>query len=293
MRHRVLMASMLSATLALIGIPGAAPADSGSCQILDKPLDHAYEVGCSFIPNSSFGGYGKSETLELDGDWPFGIIKDFGGGDIDFGLMIRDSFFLGSAGLGLPSQLGEVVLDSGFTLRGSNGTAVQLRLQPGLYTDFQNTRGDSFKIPVEPLLVHAFDPDFSGMLGLQVRPGFDRVLMPVVGVAWKINDDLRLDAGVPHSRFQWTIVPDIKTYVGFDWENTSYALAASDGHGDQVTLEDFRVYWGMQTVVSDTLQFSGEIGNVFKRSIEFDQFPSGRIDVGSSVYVRFAVGAPF
>jgi hypothetical protein len=261
---------------------------------LDKPLDHLYEVGISYIPESRFEGYGESDVLTLDADWAFGYIKDFGGGEMDFNLIFEDIFFLDSADLNLPDQVGTLILDSGFALRSSKGTAVQIRLRPGFYTDFEDISSDSFYIPVSWSLIRAFNSDFSGMVGLEARPGFNRMLMPIAGVAWKISDSIRLDAGLPHSRLEWAFTPALKSFFGLDWQNTSYELTdPGEGQGEQITLEDVRVYGGMIYKASDVLQFSGEIGNAFNRSMQFGDDSSSEIDVQDSGYVRFAIGGPF
>lgn len=291
MRQRILSAIIIG--VCLIGCPGveAAGLGSGTCQILDAPLDHLYEVGVTYIPSSRFDGYGKSAALELGVDWAFGYVKDFGG-EMDFNLVFQDILFLHSAGLELPSQLGEIAADLGFAMRSSKGTAVQIRLMPGFYSDLEAIYSDSFFIPVSCAAIRAFTPDFSGMVGLEARPGFERVLMPIVGLAWKISDDFRLDAGLPHSRLQWAITPKLRTVLGFDWQNTSYSLSdPDDASREQITLEDFRTYWGMTLKASDILQFNGEIGRAFNRSIAFDS--NSEIDIEDSLYVTFAIGAPF
>lgn len=278
----------------LMGLPHVAVGGPGTCQIVDKPLDHLYEVGVSYTPPSRFEGYEKSDMLELDVDWPFGYIKDFGGGVIDFDLVIQDILFLDSAGLDLPNQLGKVAVDSGFTLRNSSGTAVQIRLKPGIYTDLDEIDSDSFHLPVSFAMIRAFTPNLSGEVGLEVRPGFERLFMPIIGLAWKISEDVRLDAGLPHSRFLLALTPELKTYLAFDWENTSFQLADSGGSDENtLTLEDVQAYWGVQYTVSDILQFKGEIGNVFNRSVEFGSATDNQIDIQDSLFVRFAIGAPF
>lgn len=291
MKERILRVLIVAG---LIGLPYMAAGGPGTCQIVDKPLDHFYEVGLSYTPESRFEGHGKSEVVELNVDWPFGYIKDFGGGAIDFNLVVDDILFMDSAGLNLPNQLGVVAVDSGFTLRSNSGLSIQIRLKPGFYTDLDEIDADGFHLPVSFALIRAFTPEFSGVIGLDVRPGFDRLFMPIAGLAWKISDDLRLDAGLPHSRFQWAVTPELKTYVAFDWENTSFELGESNG-GDErmITLEDMNAYVGMQYRVSDILQFKGEIGNVFNRSVEFGSVADSKIEIQDSLFVRFAIGAPF
>ena len=293
MRQRVLTAMIVTA--AWMGLSGsrAAGIESGSCQILDKPLDHLYEVGLSYLTESRFEGYGKSGVLELDADWAFGY-KDFGDAEMDFNLIFEDIFFLRSADLDLPDQIGELVLDSGITIRGSSGVAARIRMRPGIYSDFENITADSFRVPVSWSVVRTFTPTFSGTAGVEARPGFDLLFRPLVGVAWKISDDLRLEAGLPSSRFQWAITPDLGTYVGFNWQNTSYALTDSSYEpGDQMTIEDVRLFWGMMYKASDILQFRGELGSAFNRSVEFEGDREVDVDVANALYVKFGIGGPF
>ena len=266
---------------------------SSSSVILGRPGDYSFQSGVSYVPESVFAGHGKSALFELDGDWPFGLINDVGNCDIDMGLLFQDVIFLDNAGLGLPSQVGKLAFDAGFTFRPDGANAYQLRLQPGFYTDFESFDTDGLFVPFSGSIIHSFTPDFTGIIGVQIRPNFETVVMPVAGVAWQVGKSFRIDAGIPRSRIEWTIVPDIKTYIALDWRNTSYYLDESQNHGDLFTVEDFRAYWGMQFRVASTLQLCAEVGEDFNRSVEFDENPRAVVDIEDSFFVRVAVGIPY
>lgn len=267
------------------------------CQILDTPPVSVCQVGLRFAPESRFEGYGQSAFLELEADWEFAYFKNVVLGDIDLNFKLRSILLLDSAELQLPDQVAKIALDAGWTWRKENGIALQLRTTPGIYSDLEEIDTDILFTPFSCSLIRAFNPKLSGIVGFELRPGFEREIMPVIGIEWEINDFLRLAAGLPESRFVCSITEDWSTHLGFNWQNTSFRLREKgDYDRDLITIEDFRAYWGLTHKISDQLMFTGELGYVFDRSVEFKDPAEGLasdVDIERAMFMRFALGVPF
>ena len=270
------------------------------CQILDQSLDPLYEVNLAYVAESRFEEYGESALLEIDADWSLAYFRNILKGDIDLDLDLGCSMFVNSADLQLPDQVVAVVIDTGWTWRYVDGRAFQLRVMPGIYSDFEEVDGDMFSMPLSGAMIKSFNPRLSGILGLQYRPGFERKVMPVVGVDWEMADYLRLEAGLPESRLAYFAGRDWTTYLGLDWRSTSFALREKGSFNrKQITLEDFRIYWGLTYRVSDELYVKGELGRAVSRSIQFKEVQEedpnilDEIDIGSATFVRFGLTGPF
>ena len=271
--------------------------DIPHCQILDVLSDPLYEVGLTVIPNSRYRGHGSSASFELDGQWEVAYFRNVLGGDVDAALRGRTTVFFDSAGLDLPDQLLRLAIDAGWTRRLPTGVSFQARVQPGLYTDIEKVDGDAVSLPFSLSVIRSFNPGLSGILGLSIRPGFDLVVMPLLGLEWEAAETLRVEAGLPSSRITWFAFDRVMTYAGLDWDNTTYYVEDGRQYArDEMTVEDFRLYWGLTWRLSDQLHLSGELGEVFARNVEFDgrgAIPDDSADVEDRAYVRLAVLGPF
>jgi hypothetical protein len=269
-----------------------------ACQILDVPLDSVYQGSVGFAPSSSLDDYGDVSMLELEGYWGFARFWDILAADVDLAVRAKYTSVSGSTAVDLPSHLVRISLDAGCAWRFGGGFAAQLKLYPGLYSDFQEFGSGAWNIPFSVGAILAVNPRFSEMIGLEIRPGFRKTVMPLLGVVWAIDDRTRLDIRVPESRFLYYLGQGWSTHLGFKWENLSFAVDEGDYRAgiDRVTLEDFRLFGGVTWQLSDDLRLTGEIGRVFGRSIEFDEPLIGTdsdFDIGSATFLKFTLGGPF
>jgi hypothetical protein len=130
-----------------------------------------------------------------------------------------------------------------------------------------------------------------------MRPGFDRSIMPLVGLTWAVRDDIRLEAQLPESRLSYFFRDDWYAHAGFEWRNLSYRLREKGFYDrDMITVEDFRLSCGLTHRFSDELRLTAETGSAFSRSVEFkdpaDSLDSG-VDVEDAVFLRVTLGGPF
>ncbi len=269
----------------------------GECQILDAVTEPIYEVGLSLTPSSDIGESGSSAFVELDARWDFAYFRDVLYGDLDLGLDFSGILVTDSAGLQLPDQLVRLNVDAGLAWRYVGGTALQFRMKPGIYSDFEEVSADALACPASLALVQSFDPTVSGILGLELRPSFETKIMPLVGVAWQPVDMLRVEAGLPRSRLSCVFNSAWSGHLGFEWSNISYQLREK-GNFDRKRLEveDFRFTIGATRLLSDALQVTAELGHLFDRQLEFrytaEDLPR-KVEVEDSIYLRVGVGGPF
>ncbi|MDD5522350.1 MAG: DUF6268 family outer membrane beta-barrel protein [Kiritimatiellae bacterium] len=266
------------------------------CQILDVPFEPVVQLSGGFVQSSPVEDYGDISLVEIDAHWAFAHLWDILFGDIDMALRLNSTFFSDSTDIDLPSQLSRIALGAGWTGRFGDGISLQARIFPGIYSDFREFGQEALYMPVSVAVIKAFDSKLSGIVGAEVRPGFEQQIMPLIGVAWMINERTRLDARLPESRFVYYLGRGWSTHAGFKWSNMSYGIHENNLGADQVTMEDFRLFWGTTFRLSDNIQFSGEIGRAFERDIEYDNTDTGaesKFDVDAATFVRFTLGGPF
>jgi hypothetical protein len=249
-----------------------------------------YRVSLAVIPESRFEGYGDSPAMEIDGDWHCAYFRGVIYGDLDVSFRLRSMVFPDSVGLGLPDQLAAFALDAGWTFRRADGLAFQVRGRPGLYSDLEGSVSDMFHVPFSLAAIRSFDERLSGIIGLDVRPGFEMPVMPRLGLAWEVFDTVRLEAGLPAGKLTWLVAADWSTHLAFEWRNTSFDL--EDDH-DQITVEDFRASWGLTRRLYEDLYLGGELGYVFERSVEFGEEFTEEVEVEDRMVFRFGLNGPF
>jgi len=241
----------------------------GGTLILDDQRT-MYALNCTYIVESEFEGYDDSAFLEVQGDWDLAFLPDALGGDIGIRLDLDPVFFVGDADLDLPEQVAALDLAFNWSTKLDNGFGARIRFRPGVYSDLEEIESDDIYFPVELALVKGFSPSFSVLAGLDLRFGFERVLMPVVGFAWQISDDVRLDAMLPESRLTLGF-PDFKIYLGFQWNSMSYTLSDEEHPGRELmTIEDFRFNGGLEIPMADDMAFIIGLGKSYDRVVEFE-----------------------
>ena len=272
-------------------------AGGSTCQILDGSSDSVYSLGLAFVPESRLSGHDEMRIAEFDGACELGYFRDVWLGDIDVSLDLDGKVFFSSGGIQLPDQLVVLAADVGWTWRYVNGSALQVRAAPGIYSDIEELSFRSFDMPLSAAGVMTFNPYISATVGLQLRPGFERIFMPIVGLVWGPADWLRVEATLPEAKAicHWNDV--WSTYVGWAWESMTYTIREKgDFDRKKMTMENYRTTIGASYAVSDALRVIGEIGALSERTIEFERRAPGmenEIDVHSATFVRVGIGGPF
>ena len=295
------LTGLLSLSLLAVGYVQAQSGDRANeaphCVILDDSSVPLIRASVGIVSEEQVEGYGKTAFYELEAGWAFAYFRDVLYGDIDLTLLWQGSIVSDSAGLELPNQVGGMSVDAGWTMRTTGGSAIQLRLKPGFYSDIEQIGGGAFYVPFSLAFIQSFSDQVSGIAGAEIRPRFDLPVMPLLGLTWQPSDCFRLEATVPESRMEWGVAEFWTVYWAFEWINTSYTLREK-GNFDrkQMTLEDFRTYIGAEYEVSDNIRIYGDLGTVFNRSISFERNPEerpGDVDIDNGVLLRFGIMGPF
>ncbi len=266
-------------------------------RILDRSLQPVYEAGFEVVPNSRVGDGGRTAMVGFDGFWQFAYFQNVLQSDLDLNLDSELIFLTDSAGARLPGQVGAFVLDAGATWRLINGMSLEARVRPGFYTDLESLGSDAFRMPFSGVVRGPLNPHLAGMLGLEIRPSFERTVMPVIGLGWRIHPRLLLKAALPESRLTYYATHALTVYGGLDWSSTTYALSESGANGrNDLTIEDFRLYGGFGFALNGERHLGLELGEAFDRSFEFDRSRGGidrDLSVDNAIYGRLVLRGPF
>ena len=273
------------------------------CLVLDVPEKPIISAAVSYVGEADvtadYPDLPKPGMTEFDAQWEFAYFRDIWGGDVDLDAVINARVFSDRSFLRMPDQLINIYLDAGWARRYENNLGCQIRLRPGLYSDFEQFTGKALAVPARLMGVYTISPDMSVVLGADVRFGFERVVMPVAGLTWAPSDTVRIDARVPEARLGWYFDADWIFEAGWLWRSDSYQIRESNQlDREMFTMEEQRAYLGLTHWMSDFLSLSLQAGLVFDRTMEFKKQDTvfnlpRKSEIDDAFFVSLTIGGPF
>ncbi len=189
--------------------------------------------------------------------------------------------FHGANSLGL-SRLQDCAAQFSLEYFVAGEAAVSVIVRPGLY--FENHPGlSSWDIPVEAVSGVPFTKTFNGVLGL-LDARFYRRAVPVVGVVWTPNDQVRLEAVYPEPALVVTFNPQWEARLGGELTGAGFRTDASLGHRG-LEYSTYRVGATLTGGLAAHLKLTGGGGYEVERTFDF-LHESRRVHAGSAPYVR-------
>jgi hypothetical protein len=254
-------------------------ASENKCVILDGNPKPIYEMGFHYIPGSEItmpdgelGPFGSTSGMELGFDWNFAYYRDVWFGDIDLTLSTLLTIYDAPTRVEMPNQLARISLEMEWTTRFAQGYGMIFDFHPGAYADLEQADGSILYFPLSLSAVKSLGKDVSVQLGAELRPNFDRIVMPVVGLVWEPSNAARIELMLPESRIEWYMGDDWMGHIGFAWNSTTYSLREKSPYDrEDITIEDYRAFFGVSCLMHDQVTLTAEVGSVFERTVEFGQ----------------------
>lgn len=270
------------------------------CPYLDGTVEPFYHVELGYTMESDAKSTDSSDTdyseLEILTSADLAYFHNVAYGDLDLSVRFDNIFPLGSASFDPPTHLVELVLDAHWLWRYVNHTALELRLEPGLYTSTEEILDMPLAMPVTVAGIYTADPSLAFIGGLQIRPGFNQIVLPYGGVVWQPHPKLRLEAMVPEARVIAYLDHEWSGYAGWSWENITYHMAPDWSGRNRLTLNSQEYYLGVTRTMHDELHMYGALGWAVDREAIITRSRSGSettIPVDNALVLRFGVSGAF
>ncbi|MEO8494332.1 MAG: hypothetical protein ABI614_04630 [Planctomycetota bacterium] len=245
----------------------------------------------TYIDRGSLDSYG---LCELD----FSISVAVPAPKREWPLLITSAFntrFLdGPVTPDLPARLYETYVEFLWVPRVSERWTGILGVAPSLYTDFEVSTSDAFRLTGRALARYDWVPDrvqiVFGVLYLNRK---DIRLLPAGGVIWNPSPDQRYELIFPRPKLAHRINsgPGFEdwVYLGGEFGGNSFAFDRG-GVADTVTLRDYRALLGLERKLNGGAGYRIEVGYVFSRTAEF---VSGIPDIAADSMALVRGGATF
>lgn len=193
----------------------------------------------------------------------------------------------------MPSALLTAPADLSWLWRFVNGWSLELGFAPGIYSDVEDFGTDMFSFPLRGCFYFAFNPELAVRFGLAVRPSWDQVVMPILGLGWQPAEDVILELGIPRSLLYWQ-TGDLGVFGKVQWRNTTYNMSGDDGEPDDFTIEDWLVGGGVSFDISQTVHVQIELGLSFARKLTAGGNGGDcEMDLDTAPYVGIMLGSDF
>lgn len=199
-------------------------------------------------------------------------------------------------GVDLPPRLHDLVIDFNHFRRVTDNWIANIAVAPGYYTDDYNfDSSDALRINGRALAIYDPTPEWKGILGITYVHGGWAKVVPVAGVVYEPNDDVKYELVFPRPRVAWRLpnspVPGRDEwwfYVLGEFANAIWAIDQNNGTADMFAYRDWRVMLGLERKIIGGLSSRCELGYVFNR--EYKLATNGaEIELDNSLLVRAGI----
>ena len=202
---------------------------------------------------------------------------------------IPDTLQQVSAVIGLDYQLGDQWL-------------IRAELEPGMYSDFENSNFRDFNAPLFLGAAYLADADLQWFFGLRVDLRSNYPILPAPGVRWKFADEWTLNLVFPNPRLEYDVNDKLQVYLGANVESGTFVVGDHFGNDldvpkpklDHATLDYFSVRFGPGCSWKATPSLTVEAGAGLMLHRRFDFFDQDMtIRNHEAPYVQIACHARF
>jgi hypothetical protein len=203
----------------------------------------------------------------------------------------------GPAGLDLPPRLNDLAIDFHVFRVYGNHWIADFAVTPGLYADDHSfDSSDALRINGRAVGVYAPTLERKWLLGVTYIDGGWTKVVPIAGVVYEPNDDVKYELVFPRPRFAWRLpnsqVPgrdEYWAYVMAEFQNSVWAFEQTNGTPDVLASRDYRVLLGVERKVVGGLSYRAEIGYVFNRDIKVASVSGNDISLDDSFLIRAGI----
>ena len=129
----------------------------------------------------------------------------------------------------VPDVLQQASLVLGFDYQLADQWLMRAEVQPGVYSDFRDVRGDDVDAPVMLGAAYLASEDLQWFLGLRVDGRSQYPVLPAIGVRWKFQDEWTLDLQPPKPRLEYDVNDRLQLYLGAGLEGGTFRVGEHFG----------------------------------------------------------------
>ncbi|OHB67221.1 MAG: hypothetical protein A2V70_16085, partial [Planctomycetes bacterium RBG_13_63_9] len=183
----------------------------------------------------------------------------------------------GPATRDLPPQLYDAYTQFRWLSRPVPQVWLDLSVTPGVYSDFQHSNDDAFRLTGHAAAMWTVNPELKVVLGAAYVDRWTVDVLPICGVIWTPHDDVKYELMFPTPqiarRIYWSgaYTDEVQDwiYIAGELGGGTWTFLEANGLDDRIDYTDYRVFLGVERKVIGGLDAHVEIGYVFGRKVRF------------------------
>lgn len=184
-------------------------------------------------------------------------------------------FLDGPEAVDLPPRLYEAYAEFRWLPQICEKLKLDLAVQPGYYSDFQQSSGEAVRITGHASGIWNVTPLFQLVAGAAYLDRKDVPVLPIFGFIWKPCEDIEYRLVFPAPKIAYRVCwdgiydPNVQHWIYLSGElgGGTWAIRNSDGTDGLFTYSDWRVMLGLERKIPLGLCARAEVGYVFNRKI--------------------------
>ena len=176
-------------------------------------------------------------------------------------------------GVDLPAQAYSAFLSFDYLSAASRPVGAELNFTVGMYTDFAHVTTDSLRLTGVGVGWLRLNGTTTFKLGVEYLDRLEVKLLPAFGLFMMPNPDLKLDLYFPRPKIARRVPNnnnrEVWGYIGGEYGGGSWTIVRASGMGDQVDINDIRVFIGREWLGPRGLTGFLEVGYVFDRQLVY------------------------
>jgi hypothetical protein len=193
-------------------------------------------------------------------------------------------------GFDLPPSAYSILLSFDHLTNPANQMGLENSFTVGFYSDFDNDSSDGLRFTGRVLGWSRLNAYTVAKIGVEYFDRIDVKMLPAFGVFMAPNADTKLELFFPKTklahRLQNMSGTEAWAYFGGEYGGGSWVIERSIGVGDQVDINDIRVYLGIEWMGPRRVTGFFEAGYVFQRELLYRSAPSNILELEDSFMIR-------
>lgn len=195
-----------------------------------------------------------------------------------------NSFFILTPGFGLhfvngparpdlPARLYDLYLDMRWPIVFSPSFTLDTGITPGLYSDFESSDSDAFRLGARVAGVWQYSPALQIVAGIAFLDRVDVDWLPIGGIIYKPSPDVVFELMSPKAKIAHRIYgfgsAEQWVYVGGEFGGGSWSIERASGMRDIASYYDLRLFSGFEGKFGSGSSWYAEGGFAFNRNLTY------------------------
>ena len=172
----------------------------------------------------------------------------------------------------LPPRLYEASLEVAGTYQLQNSWVLDVGLRPMLNGDFKYVNSDTFRLQGHAVASRPISQETQGVFGFIYLAREDISVLPVAGVVWQPNPDVKWELIFPKPKLAVRVggfTDNGWLYLRSELGGNSWSIERANGHRDVATYRDIRLIAGYEAILPEGFAAQFEAGWVFSRKLTY------------------------